>query len=87
MSNAAVEYGSSLVITYSRVTSRFADMNAASVELTPELRAQHRIPEWADGSDLRPGEELEKYALRKRVAGPPRDLSVFIGEGGRRRDP
>ena len=60
---------------------------AASVELTPELRAQHRIPEWADGSDLRPGEELEKYALRKRVAGPPRDLSVFIGEGGRRRDP
>ena len=59
----------------------------AAVPFTEEQRAQYRIPEWADGTDLRPGEELEKYALRKRVAGPPRDLSVFIGEGGRRRDP
>ena len=51
-----------------------------SVELTPELRAQHRIPDWADGSDLRPGETLERYATRKRVAGPPRDRHNFIGE-------
>ena len=53
---------------------------AASVGLTPELRAQHRIPDWADGSDLRPGETLERYATRKRVAGPPRDRHNFIGE-------
>ena len=62
---------------------------AANVNLTPELRAQHRIPDWADGSDLRPGETLERYATRKRVAGPPKgeeELRKFIGEG-RRRDP
>lgn len=59
---------------------------AASVELTPELRAQHRIPEWADGSDLHPGEDLAAYARRKRAQGDPnRDLSMFIGEGNRRR--
>ena len=53
---------------------------ATGVELTPELRAQHHIPEWADGSDMRPGETLERYATRKRVAGPPRDRHNFIGE-------
>jgi hypothetical protein len=53
---------------------------AALAELTPELRAQHSIPDWADGSDLRPGETLERYATRKRVAGPPRDRHNFIGE-------
>lgn len=52
---------------------------ATSVKLTPELRAQHRIPDWADGSDLSPGEALEKYALRKRVEGPPHDPNKFIG--------
>jgi hypothetical protein len=53
--------------------------------LTPALRAQHRIPDWADGTDLRPGETLAQYAVRKRVAGAPRDLSMFIGEGRRDR--
>ena len=56
--------------------------------LTPEQRAQHQIPPWADGSDLRPGETLEKYAVRKRVAGPPKtadELRKFIGEGRRDR--
>ena len=53
---------------------------AAITELTPELRAQHSIPDWADGSDLRTGETLERYATRKRVAGPPRDRHNFIGE-------
>ena len=53
--------------------------SAPSVKLTPELRAQHRIPDWADGSDLSPGEALEKYALRKRVEGPPHDPNKFIG--------
>ena len=53
---------------------------AASAGLTPELRAQHSIPDWADGSDLRPGEALAAYARRKRVAGPPRDRHNFIGE-------
>lgn len=48
--------------------------------LTPEQRAQHQIPDWASGADLRPGETLEQYARRKRVAGPPRDRSKFIGE-------
>jgi len=48
--------------------------------LTPEQRAQYQIPPWADGTDLRPGETLERYATRKRVAGPPRDRSKFIGE-------
>ena len=60
-----------------------------AVPFTAEQRAQYRIPEWADGSDLRPGESLEKYAVRKRVAGPPKgedELQKFIGEG-RRRDP
>jgi len=56
------------------------DTTAPSAGLTPELRTQHRIPEWADGSDLRPGETLERYATRKRVAGPPPDRSKFIGE-------
>ena len=57
-----------------------------SAGLTPELRAQHRIPEWADGSDLCPGEDLAAYARRKRVQGDPnRDLSMFIGEGNRGR--
>ena len=53
---------------------------AASAGLTPELRAKHRIPDWADGSDIRPGEDLSAYARRKRVAGPPPDRSKFIGE-------
>lgn len=56
--------------------------------LTPEQRAEFRIPEWADGSDLRPGESLEKYAVRKRVSGPPKsadELRKFIGEGRRDR--
>jgi hypothetical protein len=53
--------------------------SAPSTKLTPELRAQHRIPDWADGSDLSPGEALEKYALRKRVEGPPHDPNKFIG--------
>ncbi len=55
----------------------------ASIELTPELRAQHRIPEWADGSDLGPGEDLAYYGRRKRVAGKPKtpdELRKFIGE-------
>ena len=56
------------------------DTAAASAGLTPELRAQHRIPDWADGSDIRPGEELAAYARRKRAAGPPPDRSKFIGE-------
>ena len=56
------------------------DTNAANAGLTPELRAQHRIPEWADGSDIRPGEDLAAYARRKRVTGPPPDRSKFIGE-------
>lgn len=54
-----------------------------SAALTPELRAQHRIPEWADGADIRPGEDLAAYARRKRVAGRPRtpdELKKFIGE-------
>lgn len=54
-----------------------------AVGLTPEQRAQYRIPEWADGTDLRPGEELEKYARRKRVEGRPKtpdELRKFIGE-------
>ena len=53
------------------------------VVLTPEQRGQYQIPPWADGSDLRPGESLEKYAVRKRVAGPPKgedELRKFIGE-------
>ena len=53
----------------------------AAVPFTAEQRAQYRIPEWADGSDMRPGETLERYATRKRVAGPPPDRSKFIGEG------
>lgn len=60
-----------------------------AVPFTKEQRAQHGIPEWADGSDLRPGEMLDRYAVRKRVAGPPKgeeELRKFIGEG-RRRDP
>lgn len=56
-----------------------------SAGLTPEQRAQYQIPPWADGTDLRSGETLERYATRKRVAGPPRDLSMFIGEGRRDR--
>ena len=56
------------------------DTAVARAGLTPELRAQHRIPDWADGSDLRPGETLDRYASRKRVAGPPPDRSKFIGE-------
>ena len=52
----------------------------ASVVLSPELRAQHSIPDWADGSDLRPGEDLGAYSRRKRMTGPPRDRSKFIGE-------
>lgn len=59
-----------------------------AVGLTPEQRAEFRIPEWADGSDLRPGESLEKYAVRKRVSGPPKsadELRKFIGEGRRDR--
>ena len=56
------------------------DTAAASARLTPELRAQHSIPDWADGSDLRPGEDLGAYARRKRMTGPPRDRSKFIGE-------
>jgi hypothetical protein len=51
-----------------------------STSLTSEQRAQYRIPDWADGSDLRAGETLERYATRKRVAGPPHDRSKFIGE-------
>ena len=47
---------------------------------TPEQRAQYQIPPWADGTDLRSGETLERYATRKRVAGPPPDRSKFIGE-------
>ena len=61
----------------------------AAVPFTKEQRAQHGIPEWADGSDLRPGEMLDRYAVRKRAAGPPKgeeELRKFIGEG-RRRDP
>ena len=61
-------------------TSASPDTAAARVELTPDLRAQHRIPEWADGSDIRPGEDLAAYARRKRAAGPPPDRSKFIGE-------
>ena len=56
------------------------DTAAPSAGLTPELRAQHSIPDWADGSDLRPGEDLGAYARRKRMTGPPRDRSKFIGE-------
>ncbi len=61
-------------------TSASPDTAAARVELTPDLRAQHRIPEWADGSDIRPGEDLAAYARRKRVTGAPPDRSKFIGE-------
>ncbi len=62
-------------------TAPAASPNTAApiTKLTPELRAQHRIPDWADGSDLSPGEALEKYALRKRVEGPPHDPNKFIG--------
>ena len=57
-----------------------------SAGFTPGQRAQYQIPAWADGSDLRPGEELAAYARRKRVAGRPRtpdELRKFIGEGDR----
>ena len=52
----------------------------AGGRVTDEQRAQYQIPPWADGTDLRPGETLERYARRKRVAGPPPDRSKFIGE-------
>ena len=55
----------------------------AGSPLTPKQRAEFRIPEWADGFDLRPGETLDRYASRKRVAGRPRtpdELRKFIGE-------
>ena len=46
--------------------------------------AQYQIPEWADGSDMRPGETPEKYARRKRFEGSPESQRAtrgkFIGE-------
>lgn len=54
-----------------------------AVPFTAEQRAQYRIPEWADGSDLGPGEDLAYYGRRKRVAGKPKtpdELRKFIGE-------
>jgi len=51
---------------------------------TAEQRAQYQIPQWADGSDMRNGETLEKYARRKRIEGSPESQratrSKFIGE-------
>ena len=61
---------------------------ASAGPFTPDQRAQYQIPPWADGSDLRPGETLDRYAIRKRVAGPPKgadELRKFIGEGNRGR--
>ena len=52
----------------------------AGGRVTDGQRTQYQIPAWADGTDLRPGETLERYARRKRVAGPPPDRSKFIGE-------
>ena len=60
----------------------------SGVAFTPEQRAQYQIPPWADGTDVRPGETLDRYAIRKRVAGPPKgadELRKFIGEGNRGR--
>ena len=51
-----------------------------AVPFSPEQRAQYQIPPWTDGTDVRPGETLERYARRKRAAGPPPDRSKFIGE-------
>ena len=59
------------------------EMTPAGGRLTPEQRAQYQVPEWGDGSDLRPGETLEKYARRKRLEGDPaqrQDRSKCIGE-------
>ncbi len=51
---------------------------------TAEQRAQYQIPQWADGSDIRNGETLEKYARRKRIEGSPESHRAtrrkFIGE-------
>jgi hypothetical protein len=51
---------------------------------TAEQRAQYQIPEWADGSDMRNGETLEKYSRRKRIEGSPESQRAtrgkFIGE-------
>ena len=55
----------------------------AAVPFTDGQRVEFRIPEWADGSDLRPGEDLAYYARRKRAAGRPKtpdELKKFIGE-------
>ena len=60
----------------------------AGGRVTDGQRTQYQIPPWADGTDIRSGETLEKYAVRKRVAGPPRtadELRKFIGEGRRDR--
>ncbi len=52
--------------------------------ITAEQRAQYQIPAWADGSDMRNGETLEKYARRKRIEGSPESQRAtrgkFIGE-------
>ena len=60
----------------------------AAAPFTEEQRAQYQIPPWADGTDLRPGETLDRYAIRQRAAGPPKgadELRKFIGEGNRGR--
>ncbi len=65
-----------------------ADAVHLGAHFTEEQRAQYEIPPWADGSDLRPGETLDRYAIRQRVAGPPKgadELRKFIGEGNRGR--
>ena len=60
-----------------------AQPGPATGQFTPEQRASFQIPEWADGSDIRPGETPEKYGRRKRIEGDParrQDRSKFIGE-------
>ncbi len=61
-----------------------ASVTGTIAGLTPEQRAQYKIPDWADGSDMRAGETPERYGRRKRMEGPEhgkRDLSNFRGGG------
>ena len=67
-------------VTPTAVTDAGQSAPPVAVSFMPAERAQYQIPEWGDGLDIRPDETPEKYARRKRLEGPPRDRSHFIGE-------